>query len=60
VKNSSYIGFRLAKQTKNLLEKVTLARGEDISDFVRRAVLKELASLGFLSNQQTKALGMSI
>ena len=49
---------RMPKNDINLLKKVSRDRGEDISDFVRRAVYKELAGLGFLSAAQSKALGI--
>lgn len=52
------IGFRVTEQTKLMLDTVTAARGEDVSNFVRRAVLKELGQLGFLSENQRKALGI--
>ena len=52
------IGVRIQKETRELLDSVCKARGEDLSDFVRRAILKELASLGFLSVEQKKALGI--
>ena len=52
------IGVRIQKQDRELLDAVCKARGEDLSDFVRRAILKELASLGFLSVEQKKALGI--
>ncbi len=42
------------------LREVSRARGEDVSDFVRRAILKELASLGYLPIEQKKALGMEV
>jgi hypothetical protein len=38
---------------------VSKDRGEDLSDFIRRAILKELASLSFLSPEEKKALGVS-
>jgi len=41
-----------------LLKKVCKARGEDLSDFVRRSVRKELARLCYLSAEEKKALGM--
>ncbi len=41
-----------------LLNRITNARGEDISDFVRRAIYKELATLNFLPEEQKKALGL--
>ena len=53
-----YIGARIEAGTKDLVEKVSKARGEDVSDFIRRSVLKELASLSFLSADDKKALGV--
>ena len=52
------IGVRMTQATKKLLEKVSKNRGEDVSDFVRRSVLKEFASLGYLSDEEKKALGV--
>jgi hypothetical protein len=46
------------REDKVLLEKVCKARGEDISDFVRRSIRKEFASLGYLSDDEKKALGV--
>jgi len=43
---------------KELLRKISEARGEDMSDFVRRAIKRELARLGFLPEEEKKALGM--
>ena len=43
---------------KELLRKVSDARGEDMSDFVRRAIKRELARLGFLPEEEKKALGL--
>jgi len=48
----------MPKQDIDLLRKVTKARGEDLSDFIRRAVYKELACLNYLSEEQKKALGI--
>ena len=42
---------------KEMLRKVSEARGEDMSDFVRRAIKRELARLGFLQEEERKALG---
>ncbi|MEM3550824.1 MAG: hypothetical protein QXV01_07015 [Candidatus Bathyarchaeia archaeon] len=39
-----------------LIKKVAKARGEDLSDFVRRAVKRELARLSYLSDEEKKAL----
>ncbi len=52
------IGVRLPQEDKPLLEKVCKARGEDVSDFVRRSIRKELASLSYLSSEEKKALGI--
>jgi len=48
----------MPKHDVELLKKVSHDRGEDVSDFVRRAVYKELASLSFLPAGQKKALGI--
>ena len=53
------VGVRLKSGDKELLQKICNARGEDLSDFLRRSVYKELASLNYLSEDQKKALGMS-
>lgn len=60
VKFSKQIGVRLNQQLYDLLSRVAESRGEDISDFVRRAVYKELASLSFLPEEQKKALGITV
>ena len=53
------VGVRVTEDLYSKLETVSEDRGEDVSDFVRRAILKELASLSFLSQEQKKALGIS-
>ena len=58
MKDNNIIVFRTTNSNKILLENISKARGEDVSDFVRRAVFKELAELGFVSKEQRKALGM--
>ena len=52
---SETIGVRFQEEDKELLENVCNARGEDISDFVRRAVRKELASMSYYSAATKKA-----
>ena len=52
------IGVRFHIEDKLLLQKVSEARGEDLSDFIRRAVRKELASLSYYSSDVKKALGV--
>ena len=52
------IGVRFRSEDKLLLQRVSNARGEDVSDFIRRAVRKELASLSYYSTDVKKALGV--
>jgi len=52
------LGIRVPRELAEILRRVSRDRGEDISDFVRRAILRELARLGFLSEEQKKALGI--
>jgi hypothetical protein len=55
---SGSITVRFEPEDKELIEKICKARGEDISDFVRRSVRKELASLSYLPAEDKKALGI--
>jgi hypothetical protein len=48
----------LTERDKGLLERVCRDRGEDISDFVRRAIKRELAKLSYLSLEERKTLGV--
>ncbi|MEM4379767.1 MAG: ribbon-helix-helix protein, CopG family [Thermoplasmatales archaeon] len=50
--------IKIEKRDLTLLQKVASERGEGSSDFVRRAIRKELARLGFLNKEQMKALGV--
>jgi len=52
------IGIRMSSGEIALLKKVSHARGEDVSDFVRRAIKSELARLSYLSSNEKKALGI--
>ena len=52
------VGVRVTDNLYSQLKAVSNARGEDVSDFVRRAILKVLARLSFLSSEQKKALGI--
>lgn len=52
------IGLRINPEDRRLLDKVCQARGEQISDFARRAIKKELASLSFYNKETKKALGL--
>jgi hypothetical protein len=57
--NNLVVFARMPKSTVELVKKVSRDRGEDLSDFVRRAVYKELASLNYLTKEQKKALGVN-
>jgi hypothetical protein len=52
------IGVRVTEELYNLLNQVCADRGEDVAGFIRRSILKELASLSFLGPEQKKALGV--
>ena len=56
--SNNTVSVRMLEDDKALLERVCKARGEDVSDFVRRSVRKELARLSFLSPAEKKALGL--
>jgi hypothetical protein len=55
---SHEIGFRVEPSTHATLKAIAHDRGEDVSSFVRHAVLLEVARLGFIASDQTKALGL--
>ena len=54
------ITFKLEEVDRELLEKVCRARGESLSSFVRRALRREFARLGFLSQDEVKALELNL
>lgn len=56
--SNSYVGLRIEPSDRQLLQKVCKARGEKMSDFARRAIKKELASLSFYDEETKKALGI--
>lgn len=39
-----------------LMQKISRSRGNDVSDFIRLSIKKELARLGFLSKDDARAL----
>jgi len=55
---NTHIAVRITARDRTLVDKICEARGEDLSDFVRRAIRKELASLSFLPAEEKKALGV--
>ncbi len=52
------IGLRVSDALYELVREVSDLRGEETSQFIRRAVRKELASLSYLSDDAKKALGV--
>ncbi len=52
------IGVRFNLEDAKLIKEVSVARGEDVSDFIRRATRKELATLSFFTDIEKKALGL--
>lgn len=58
--SNTILAVRVTLEIRKLLDRVCSARGEDLSDFIRRSILKELASLSFLSDDTKKALGVQV
>jgi len=52
---TKFVAFREKIEIVELMDKVTKAKGMDRSDFIREAVRKRLADLGFL-DEDKKAL----
>ncbi len=57
---SSFVAVKFAEADKELLVKVCKNRREDISGFVRKAVMSELARLSYLPDSEKKALGVPV
>lgn len=50
--------FRARSKDIDLVEQISKSRGENRSDFIRRAIRRELARLSYLSEEEKKALGV--
>lgn len=50
------ISTRFSSSDANLLKEIAKNRGQDVSDFIRFSVKRELARLSFLSDKEMKAL----
>ena len=50
------VSVRVPEEIKELLERLASARGEQISDLVRRAIKRELARAGLLDSEEAKLL----
>ena len=57
---SEFVNVRFGEADKELLVKVCKDRREDISGFVRRTIMTELARLTYLPDSQKKALGVPV
>ena len=53
-----FVTTRLEPEILEILTKVSSNRGESKASLVRRAILKELAHLKYLSRERRKALGL--
>jgi len=53
-----YIGARVEPELKELIQKVALERGMNLSDLLRFLIRRELAELNFLSEETKKAFGL--
>ena len=54
------IGIKISLKERDLLDQVCEARGEGISNFVRRAIRIELTKLGYYPAETRKALGLLV
>jgi len=52
------VGAKFVERDAELIRNVAKMRGGCVSDFIRYAILKELARLSYLSEEETKALGI--
>ena len=50
------VSVRVPEEIKELLERLARARGEQLSDLVRRAIKRELARAGLLDPEETRLL----
>ena len=50
------VSVRVPEEIKELLEALARARGEQISDLVRRAIKRELARAGLLDPEEARLL----
>ena len=50
---------RMSEQDIALIKMICTSRREDLSNFVRRAIYKELARMSYLSKAEKKALEIS-
>jgi len=55
---TALLATRIDIKLANLVKEICEVRGEDVSSFLRRAILTELARLSYLTPAEKKALGV--
>lgn len=54
----SIVSVALDRKEVQKIKQIARRRGENQSSFIRRCILQEMAKLGYLSDQELKALGI--
>lgn len=54
------LNIKIEQKDLKLIRRISEKRGESLADFVRFAIKMELARLGFLNSDETKALGVTL
>ena len=57
MKKEKWVVFREEAKLVSIIDNVVECKGIDRSDFIREAIRKRLAELGFLSEKQRRVLG---
>ncbi len=58
-KKEKWVVFREERKLVSVIDRIALNKGINRSDFIREAIRKRLAEIGFLSDDSKKALGMT-
>ncbi len=58
IHRTARIGVLIDHDDRQAIEKACVARGEDLSSFIRRSIKKELIVLGCYSDEDATVLGM--
>jgi len=54
------VSVRLSRRDKELLDRLCEARGEELSDFIRRAIKRELAKAGLIPEDEARLLEIKL
>ena len=57
---NDFLGARFREKEAKLIRELVELRGESISVFLRRSVLKELGAMDMVNNRAKKALGLEV